>query len=301
MTAHFYIMAESFSNNTNFSLHEIEEKVKRLAEDVSLINRYKKSNKLYANYNDVYPQIFYKTYTVEDFLCRAQDLKRQGVDRDVINALQNIFQKSMTTTITSKEVRNELFEWTDDTDCHGLIAFHKIDGIDDTLQIIYGIDGWYKFRRYFLGSYPKNGEFFIDECCKYFPRLYFHQRNKTTVSSILKNSSQKIVHHLAELNDKYHLCKTTPYSRVETLKKFNSMCNFDQDASPEGNTTRKKDLSWKFINHSGVEKSVYCEIHLKLLLDDSDKVSTDRRIYFHEGKKDIQNGKILVGHIGNHQ
>jgi hypothetical protein len=90
MIAHFYILAESFQNNSNLSDKEIEEKVKRLAEDVSLIHKYKDTNKLYTNYEEIYPQIFYSHYTVETFICSPHILKQNGIDRDVINALQNI-------------------------------------------------------------------------------------------------------------------------------------------------------------------------------------------------------------------
>ena len=71
----------------------IEDKIKRLSEDVALIHQYKDTNKLYTNYNDLYPQIFFQTFTVEDFLCNPQKLKQKGIDRDVINSLQKILEK----------------------------------------------------------------------------------------------------------------------------------------------------------------------------------------------------------------
>jgi len=74
----------------------------------------------------------------------------------------------------------------------------------------------------------------------------------------------------------------------------------DQNASVEGNIDRKAILSWSFGNDSDAYEEIYCKLHLKLLLDDKGRVSTERRIYFHEGKKNIQNGKILIGHIGEH-
>ena len=45
---------------------------------------------------------------------------------------------------------------------------------------------------------------------------------------------------------------------------------------------------------------IYCELHLKLIYDDRNVYSQNRRIYFHEGKPNIQKGKILIGHIGEH-
>lgn len=301
MTAHFYLMAESFAKNEQFTDEIIEDKVKRLSEDVTLIHKYRDTNVLYANYTELYPQVLYQTYTIEDFICTPHLLKQHGVDRDIVNSIQKILiNLSEETQITSDEVISELLNWNNENDCHGIIAFYPIEGLEENLQVIYGIDGWYKFRRYFLSIYPDNEIFFIDECVKYFPNLYFHDRNKTTVGAILKSSSKKIVHHLSELNDKYHTCTTQPYSRIDTLKRFNATCVLDQNASVEGNIDRKAILSWSFRNDSNTYEEVYCELHLKLLLDDKGKISTDRRIYFHEGKNSIQNGKILIGHIGDH-
>jgi hypothetical protein len=251
MIAHFYILAESFQNNSSLSNNDIEEKVKRLAEDIKLIHKYKETNKLYANYEEIYLQIFYAHYTVEDFICTPQKLKQNGIDRDVINALQNILQKSEETKITSQEAKHELLSWIDENNCHGLIAFHKIEGFDDNLQVIYGIDGWYKFRRYFLGKYPKDENFFIDECIKYFPISIY--------------------------------------------------ANLDETATLEGNAQRKEYFTFSFANNLGADENVCCEPHLKLCYSDKDNsYSNDRRIYFHEGKSNIQNGRILVGHIGVH-
>jgi hypothetical protein len=301
MIAHFYLLAESFQNNSKLSNNEIEEKVKRLAEDVKIIHEYKETNKLYTNYDEIYPQIFYSHYTVENFICNPQELKQKGIDRDVINALQNILQKSAETKITSKEAKDELLSWIDENNCHGLIAFHAIVGFDDNLQIIYGIDGWYKFRRYFLGEYPKNANFYIDECIKYFPNLYFHERNRQTIKSIFDDCPKTIIYHLSALNDKFKDCIKDGLNRTQILERFSIYAKLDETATLEGEAARKKDFTFQFLNDSGVNENICCEPHLKLCYSDIDKsYSNDRRIYFHEGKPNIRKGHILVGHIGKH-
>ena len=150
MIANFYLMAESFTQNGDITDEIIEDKIKRLSEDVALIHQYKDTNKLYTNYNDLYPQIFFQTFTVEDFLCNPQKLKQKGIDRDVINSLQKILEKSSDTKFSSLEVVEGLLNWNNEDECHGIIAFNKIDRVDENFQIIYGIDGWLKFRRHFL-------------------------------------------------------------------------------------------------------------------------------------------------------
>jgi hypothetical protein len=280
---------------------EIEEKVKRLSEDVNLIHRYKETNKLYVNYAEIYPQIFYLHYTVEAFVCNPQELKQNEIDRDVIATLQNILQKSEATSITSQEAKDELLSWIDENNCHGLIAFHRIDGLDDNLQIIYGIEGWYKFRRHFLGKYPKDVNFYIDECIKYFPNLYFHERNRHSIKAIFDDCPKKIVYHLSALNDKFKDCIKEGLNRTQVLENFSRYAKLDEIATLEGDADRKKDFTFQFLNNSGIDENVCCEPHLKLCYSDvNTSYSNDRRIYFHEGKPNIQKGHILIGHIGNH-
>jgi len=303
MIAHFYLLAESFHNNANFSKEEIEEKINCLSDDVNLIHRYRETNRLYVNYTEIYPQVLYSTYTVQDFICHGHELKKQGVfERNVLNALNKIIHKSQETDYSLQKVKDELLPTINEHSCHGLIAFHKIDDLDDNVQIIYGIEGWYKFRRHFLSLYPQDENFFIDECIKYFPDLYFHKRNRETIKSILGYCPKKIVFHLAALNDKFKDCVGTNLDRTQILKQFSIHANLDETATLEGDAARKKDFTFSFPNDLGEDEDVCCEPHLKLCYSDtSNSYSTNRRIYFHEGKPNIQNGKILIGHIGSHR
>jgi hypothetical protein len=303
MVAHFYLLAVSFNNNANFRKEEIEDKIMRLSEDINLIRQYKETNKFYVNYVEVYPQILYSTYSVEDFICHGHELKNQGlIERNVLNAFQNIFRKSEETNITFQEIKDVCLSWIDENNCHGLVAFHKIDNFDNDLQIIYGKNEWYKFRRHFLSLYPRDANFFVDECIKYFPDLFFHERNKVSVRLILSDCPKKIVLHLTALNDKFRECQREELNRTQVLVEFSRYAQLDETATLEGNAERKKDFTFSFRNDFGIDEDVCCEPHLKLCYSDTDQsYSNDRRIYFHEGKTNIQNGKILVGHIGKHR
>lgn len=303
MVAHFYLLAVSFHNNANLSKDDIEEKIKRLSEDINLIHNYRDTNKLYVNYDEIYPQILYSTYTVEDFLCRGYELTKQGhIERDVLNAFLNINNKSQATEASCQKVKDELIPTTNENNCYGLIAFHKINEFDDNFQIIYGKDEWYKFRRYFLSLYPQDANFFIDECIKYFPNLYFHKRNRQEIKSILSDCPKKIIYHLSALNDKFKDCIEPNLNRTQILECFSRYAQLDETATLEGDASRKKDFTFSFPNDKGKDEDICCEPHLKLCYSDrSNSYSTDRRIYFHEGKPNIQDGKILIGHIGNHR
>lgn len=304
MIAHFYLMAESFGNNANFTLDEIEEKIKRLSEDISLIHKFKESNIFYVNYDNIYPQVFYASHTVFDFICNSQELKRNGVDRDVINAFQNIIQKSVSTSITSEEVRNELFEWVDSDNCHGLIAFHKIDGIQESFQIIYGLSNWYTFRRHMLGNYPKNSAFYISECVKYFPKLNIHNRNVETVGEILPDFSRSVVKHLGYLNDVFYTYRYKSFvNESEKYRVFSIDCQLDEYAASKDKNSAKEKLTFEFLNFDNKPVAIICHPHLRL--SKSDNIGDNRyyfnRIYFHEGVPSISDGNILIGHIGIHR
>lgn len=303
MVAHFYLLAESFSNNDKFSITEIENKIRRFAEDIRLINSHKETNILYINYEDIYPQIFYDKYSVFDFICNGYGLIKQGlVDRDVVNAFLSIVQKAEETTFTSVEVIKELFNWVDENNCHGLIAFHKVDNLDDNLQIVYGRDGWYKFRRHFLGQFPLNEDFFIDECAKYFPGLFFHLRNKDSIKAIFTDCPKKIIYHLSALNDKFRDSQQPGLNRTQVLERFSIEARLDEEASLKGDADRKNDFTFEFVNNKGDIEKVCCEPHLKLCYSDiNSSYSTNRRIYFHEGVPHICGGRILIGHIGSHR
>jgi hypothetical protein len=157
-----------------------------------------------------------------------------------------------------------------------------------------------------LGKYPHSddGEYFIEECKIYFPNLFFHERNKKEVLYILKDCSGRLVYHLAALNDKLRDSYDIEKERAKALKHFSIVAELDETASPEGDASRKKKFTFEFINDDGLSEYVCCEPHLKLCYNDDypgdTSYSTDRRIYFHEGKPNIQQGKILIGHIGKH-
>lgn len=302
MIAELYILSESFAYNANFTNAVIEEKIKSLANDFVIIKKYKDTNKLFVH-PDIYNVQFLQGITLSDLLFNPIAAKK-NIDRDVYNALKTIVIESATTTNTTQEVIEVLLPEHNEDICHGLIAFHKVGGIDEMVQLIYGIDGWFTFRRHFLSLYPKNSDFFIDECVKYFQTLFFHDRNKMTVGAILHNCSHKIIYHLAALNDKFRACQIQGLNRTQVLNQFSIIAHLDANASLEGNAARKPDLTFQFINNEHQIEDVCCEPHLKLCYNDNypgdNSYSNDRRIYFHEGIASIQKGKILVGHIGDH-
>jgi hypothetical protein len=302
MIAHFYIIPASFENNYNLSQSEIEERIKILAQDIVLIKKYKATNKIYVHF-EIYSVIFINDTTISDLLFNPEITKKY-LDRDVWLALQKIIVESVETDIPLEEIIQCILPNHDKENCFGLIAFNKIEDIASTYQIVYTVNDWYVFRRYFLGLYPQNGEYFIEECKIFFPKLFFHERNKKTVEFVLKDCSQRLVYHLAALNDKFKDSCQPGFNRTQILEHFSRAVPLDEIASLEGDALRKRAFTFVFINNKDLPEDVCCEPHLKLCYNDGypgdSLYSTDRRIYFHEGKENIQQGKILIGHIGKH-
>ncbi|HFK5526616.1 TPA: hypothetical protein ACGZ99_000651 [Elizabethkingia anophelis] len=294
MKATFFIIPESFQYKGE-PQSDIERKIENFAIDLRRIKETPINDILC--HSDVYNVEFFKNKTISDILNVP---KHESIDRDVFQHLRIIWElKESTDSID--DIKEVYIPGHNENECYGLVAFNQIDNILPEYQLIYGIDSWFKFRRFFLGVYPKNVDFFIDECNVYFENLFFHEDNKISLKRLFPNCVKRVIYHLSELNDKFPQSKTIPYNRIDTLGKFNSTYSHDgQEASPQGDIKKKKDLTFNFVNEKGSVESMYCELHLKLSHDDHNVFSNDRRIYFHEGNEKIHEGKILIGHIGKH-
>lgn len=299
MVAEFYIVAESFANNTNLATSEIETKTKSLAEDFVHIQKYNDTNKILVH-PDIYNVNFLNGVLLSDLLFNPQVAKTH-IDRDVYNALQKIVVESTTTNNSSQEVIEVLLPEHNEAICHGLIAFNPVPNVNTEFQIVYNLNGWFDFRRHFLGLYPKNENFYIEECIKYFPNLFFHEHNKESIKAIFNDCPKKIIYHLAALNDTFNTLEKKGKNRTQILEAFSITAKLDETASLEGRAARKACFTFSFKNDQNQPEDVCCEPHLKLCYSDtSTSYSNNRRIYFHEGIQNIQNGKILIGHIGHH-
>ncbi len=299
MKAEFYIVAESFANNENFTTPEIESKTKLLSNDIVYIRKYSETNKLFVHH-DIYNINFLNGVLLSDLLFNPQ-IGKQHLDRDVYNALQRILIETAVTTYSTQEVITVLLPEHNRDLCHGLIAFNSVAGVAPEFQIVYNSQGWLDFRRHYLGLYPKNENFYINECIKYFPNLYFHERNRVSINSIFDDCPMKIIYHLAALNDKFKSIDKKNKNRTQVLEAFSIISQLDETASLEGHAARKVDFTFVFVNNKKESVEVCCEPHMKLCYSDTSReYSNDRRIYFHEGIPSINEGKILVGHIGRH-
>lgn len=304
MIAYLYILPESFAYNPQLSKEAIENKINALAADFNTFKQYPAENVCYIN-STVYDVKFVSDITLLDLLYN-DEIAKGKLDRDARNSLQKVIVESAKETeVPSATVIKDYLPSHSADHCYGVICFNELEDVQTEYQVIYNEAGWYKFRRTFLGIYPGEAGYFMDECCKYFPKLFFHENNWSVIGAILNGNSRKIVYHLTALNDSFKTYSDSGKRRDLVLHDFSIGCNLDATATLEGDPDRKIAFTFEFLvdGASGIKEKVVCEPHLKLCYTDdspNQNYSNERRIYFHEGKDYIHKGKVLVGHIGRH-
>jgi hypothetical protein len=293
MMTEFYLLNHSFQYQNDITITELEKKIEFLFEDYDFI---KEHNDKILKHDSIYDELIYPELKLWELLYGGKNI----FNRDIKKFLLKIIDHSESTSRTIAEILQLLDKHNEET-IYGLLCLHKVKSIEEK-YLVYNRHNWFAFHRYFLGLYPISEKHFISECQKYFPHLFFHERVAETLKSLekgLHNFSKSIIFHLTLLNDEFHKYYN-PSNRPETLKKFSSAC--DIDASPQGNAKDKSKMTYEFINDSNTKEQVCCEPHLKL--GQSDDIGDNHyyfnRLYFHEGKENIANGKILIGHIGGH-
>ncbi|TAD98024.1 MAG: hypothetical protein EAZ97_11480 [Bacteroidetes bacterium] len=294
MISTFYLLSHSFQFPENISIRELENRIKDFSVDCEYIRK-NDSDQIFIHDSVYEVEIFPNLSTMDLMYDRS---KNKDFDKDTLEYLRIIIEKSEQTILQEEEIKNLLPQHSENQ-IFALLCLHKTNFAQEK-YLVYNAHNWLVFHRYFLGIYPKNNIFFFSECKKYFPNLFFHERNQQTISKILFDFAQKIVFHLACLHDHFKEIRQNHKFLPDALKTFSITYKLDEQASLEGDLNRKKDLEFDFLNDEKKLEKICCEPHLKLCRNDKDQDYFYYRIYFHEGKKNISNGQILIGHIGEH-
>jgi hypothetical protein len=298
MIANFYIITESFTNETMTDENFFSSLDSFIGDYHNLIE-YKEDNKIYIQ-DEVFEMKFHKGYTLAQFIY-SNDIVLNGKEKSIKQFLSSIFLKLPQTQASLDDLKSKIDNNSLES-CTGIISLFKINDIADENQIVYDTNSWYYFRRYHLGLFFGEANYFINECIKYFPQLFFHEKNYSSVGKILNNFACKIVKHLGALNDVLPVIinKGGYSNHTDLLTQFSNSAHLDEKATLEG--SNKGRLKFKFTNKvNGKTEELICEPHLKLSRNDTDDSTYFKnRIYFHFGKSNIEESKILVAHIGEH-
>jgi len=162
---------------------------------------------------------------------------------------------------------------------------------------------YYRMKRYFLVNTPNKNTFSEDlpEC---FENLFFHPDvavSLNTLNNEFSSIKDEIVAHLGLLED-YHSSfaehRKANNSNREVSLRFMEFAKIS--CSPQSGRDTTKALRKDFLNTKTNEmETILCELHTKFNKWNRDRERQDR-IYFHPGKDDIENGKVLIIHIGKH-
>ena len=250
--------------------------------------------------NDIFEITIFKNITISEFLYGGNAYFSKFRNEKLVLS-KILLNHAKQINSTDEEMLDNVKNYSDIPRC--LLCLHSIDvgEIDDKL-IIQTKEHWDNFHRYFLSKNPVDESNFYYESQKYFTSIYFHLNVEASLKRLeggLEKFAKTIVYNLTQLNDNFSEINN-PSDRIRTLREFSSICKVD--ASAEGDTRRRSSLTFEFIDENSNPISIYCEPHLKLGKNDlpGDTHFYSNRIYFHEGKTDVEGGRILVAHIGKH-
>lgn len=292
MIAHLYICNRSFRWNGTDQLTDFQRKMVEFQRMMECVCQYADDNKLYIFADSFLKTEVLKNVTMSDLFDYEKAVKLVGREAYVI--LMGIMKHYNSTKATIWNLK-EYLSLEDENNCHAVIAFTPLKGLAQHQQVITTEQGWYNFRRYYLGKYPQTPSYFLSESEKYFKTLKIHPDNKVNLRDVIHSHPLSIVHCLSVLNDNFSDdFLNSGKDMKEYLPQFAMVHKID-GASLEGN----KDKKFYFLFHEeDGDMTAYCEAHLKMYHDDNGNDNKHCRIYF---KKPILGEKyIYVGYIGEH-
>ena len=174
--------------------------------------------------------------------------------------------------------------------------------LNNNALYIHNISKWREAHIYYL-QFCCDEQLFIERAKLCFENLFFHDRvvnSMATLSAPLNEYSTEIIKHLKTLNDEAQLI----YQKYHHEGDQSMLDRLSVTASPERKPeiVRSK-LTFDFINKQKQIVRVPCSPHTKLngqMRKGNTKYLFDR-IYFAWGDSNIEDGKILIAHIGRHR
>ena len=221
------------------------------------------------------------------------------LDNDLKGMLNNILYERVEST---SDKSNDIKLGDNDTSCFGLLST-SLSTMVDSAFLVYPGHSSYRYVLEYINRSTLSSDEFLDSCSLIMDNIYVLDNCKTSIKPIYKDFKHAILHHLDVLN--VHLAKEryNGLRRDLLLKKVSQIAHLPEDITLEGDAKRKEDLTFSFSNGNGPSHRICCEPHMKLCHSDQypgDGEYYFHRIYFHEGQKNVCDGKIVVGHIGKH-
>jgi hypothetical protein len=205
-------------------------------------------------------------------------------------------------TRMNEEEYDSFLEKIEQQCCPDELAISVHTGTDNPLYVATPMRYW-GAKQWYLGKYVKLNDFPSDVVgC--FPNLFFHKHVASSMNTLNADFSVErpmIVRHLQALNDfklRFSPLQQKGAGYREMGREFEMFSKIE--CTPQSDRDAAKKLDFSFTNQLGEPVTLRCELHTKLKWNDMDKEKQDR-IYFHPGNPDIEDGKVLIVHIGTHQ
>lgn len=292
MVADLYICKESFAYNGKDSLPDIVRKLSIFQILLEKVRQYSDENVLFLSKKEYIEATLCADGSTIEAIISDYDGALKKIGKEAYKLLLSIYDYCRPTQATLEDIKEYLI-LDDANDCSAILVINGIVGLESSQQVLSNVKEWLRFRRFFLGKYPGDVDFFLAESKKYFPELCICPGTKPGLSKVLPSHHKQIVGYLSVLND-YLISDFEDYGNTcmpEFLKWFALKHSLD-DSSFEG----KKDDKFSFSFGTGAV--AYCESHLKMFKDDKGNRNQHCRIYF---KPPLKGDKIVyVGSICQH-
>ena len=292
MIAHLYICNRSFLWNGIDQLPDFQMKMAEFQRMMERINSYADENLLYLFVDSFLKTQVLKDVVMSDLLEYDKAVKLIGKEAHVI--LLAIMKRCKPKNISVWDLKSYL-SLEDENLCHAVIVFSPLKGLRNHMQLISTEQGWFTFRRHYLGRYPKTPRFFLDESKKYYPGLNLHPGNETTMRDVIHSHPMQIVCYLSALNDYFASGFLSSGKNLNEYLPLFALTHKLENASLDGSKDEKFNFDFQ---ENDKTVTAYCEAHLKMYHDDKGNNNQHCRIYF---KKPVAGEPyIYVGYIGEH-
>ncbi|RBQ29299.1 hypothetical protein [Aliarcobacter vitoriensis] len=284
MNVNFNLESSSFINSSedlDYIYKRIDE-LDLLFQNIEKINKRKieldrPKDTIYKNL-DIYDQLFYENKPVSDFIYGTLD-----ISSDYKKLLRAIIDK-YTTFYERGTVDKNIFFYNRGTN-------------------IYDEKDLRDFYHNFFNTL-NNGENFFYGIKIHFPKLTLSENVQNTLSAIetdLPNFSIKIIKTLDYLSNRIKGIFEDKKDIRATLETLTEETSFH--ASLQGKSKDLLNFEFEYIDKEKVKKkkTICCDPHVKYNRGEVSKGDKEYyRLYFQMGDPEIDNGNILIGHIGKH-
>ena len=311
MKANIFVCDKSFTYNGVDTLCDIQKKIVNLRPLFSVIESKKNENYIYLQHENFLSTEIYSGDTVEHLIFGTEEQQckiKQKYNRDVINILKSLFNKTRRCSYSYEDMIEVLSDFYEENDnCYGVIAMNRLSCFPKCNQILYDEKGFYRFRRYYIGKLVNDPVEFISQINIYYDNLILNENEILfcqKLSEVIESHGISIIKCLTALSENFK----KEYCGDGEIKVDNLSIFLEQFAKRNGldggsfeGKNDKFDLQCRFRNKNTSceeQKELYCGPHLKIYHDDKGRDGQHLRVYFAWDKYDMD--YIYVGLITSH-